>query len=78
MLLKSKHLQPSQINLSTLKTLKSLLLHQIYIQAKAKDKKILTTLKCALGSSKAPTPQDLLRNLKAIKSLGTSLGCVGS
>ena len=24
-----------------------------------------------------PTPQDPLRNLKAIKSLGTSLACVG-
>jgi hypothetical protein len=78
MVLKSKHFQTSQLNISTLKYSSHMLLHQTYIQAKEKDKKHLqqpihfwTSL--MLSSSKVPTPQNPLRNFKAIKSLGTSL-----
>ena len=46
------------------------------METKEKLKETLTTTECArthLQCSKAPTPQDPLHNLKAIKSLGTSL-----
>ena len=55
-----------------------MLLYQTYIQAKTKDKETLTTTNAPLDTSNTPklqsaNPQDPLCNLKAIKSLSTSL-----
>jgi hypothetical protein len=52
-------------------------LHETNIQTKEKHKETIATTEFVLTHlqcSKAPTPQNPLHNLKAIKALGTSLG----
>ena len=80
MLLNSKHLRSSQLNLSTIKDTQvtcSCIKHTFKQKQKQKSKNIYNNqmhfwTSVMLPSFKVPTPQDPLRNLQAIKSLGTS------